>query len=102
MPIKVTSSGIVRLVIVFSSRNKDAPLQRGFDSIFEKTILHHVFISVISILVSFEQPLKAYSPIDVTPSGIVILVRLEQSENAEEPIDVTLSGIATFVKLVQL
>ena len=39
------------------------------------------------------QPLKAPSPIVVTPLGIVIDVRLEQLKKAPVPIDVTLSGM---------
>ena len=49
------------------------------------------------MLVKFEQPLKADSPILVTPSGIFILVKLEQSLKADSPILVTLSGIFMLV-----
>ena len=39
------------------------------------------------------QPLNAYSPIEVTPSGMLIEVREEQSKKAYEPIEVTASGM---------
>jgi hypothetical protein len=42
---------------------------------------------------SEEQQLKAYPPIDVTPSGIVMAVREEHPQKAQWSIDVTESGI---------
>ena len=44
-------------------------------------------------LVRLEQLSNAYSPIEVTLSGIVTLTRLEQLSNAESPIEVTLWGM---------
>ena len=44
-----------------------------------------------------EQPLKALSPIVVTPSGIVTLVSLLQPANAYLPIDLTVDGITMLV-----
>ena len=54
------------------------------------------------MLVRFVHERKAFSPIEVTLSGIVMLVRLVQPENAIFPIEVTafppiVLGIATDV-----
>ena len=47
------------------------------------------------------QPEKVYSPMYVTPSGMVTDVKPLQSEKAELPMDVTLSGMVTEVKPLQ-
>ena len=47
-------------------------------------------------------PAKAYSPIFVTPAGIVILFSFVQSSNAPSPIDVSFAGSVTAVSPEQL
>ena len=42
------------------------------------------------MLVKEEHPLKAQSPIEVTPLGISMLVNEEQLEKAKSPIEVSL------------
>lgn len=50
---------------------------------------------------NFEQELKAFSPIEFTPSSIVTYVSSVQLLKAEFPIDVTLPGMLTDVSLEQ-
>ena len=68
----------------------------------EIDVLYHPLVFSKVIFESFEQPLNAYSPTEVTPLPMVTLVRREQSENAYLPIEVTLLGIVMLVRLEQL
>ena len=58
-----------------------------------------VTLSGMLMLVSFEQPQNAYSPILVTLSGMLMLVSFEQPENALSPMLVTLLGMLTLVTI---
>ena len=61
-----------------------------------------VFVSFGRVaLRRFEQPLRIYVPMLVTPDGISILLKLSQSENASFPMLVTVDGIVILSRLLQ-
>jgi hypothetical protein len=61
------------------------------------TLLKRAFWTSTVIVVRFEQPKNAHSPIEITLFGIVTLVK-SVSANAHSPMEVTLFGIVTLAK----
>ena len=68
-----------------------------FHSVPLSIALHCSTVPWKVMLSSNPQPMNAYSPMLVTPSGIVMLVSEMQADNAKLPILVTPSGISSEV-----
>ena len=86
----ITLSGIVMPVKLVQSRNA------------ERSMLVSLLFLPKVMLVRLVHLKKVFSPILVTPSGIVMLFRLVHRPKAPSPMLVTLSGIVMLVRLVQL
>ena len=68
---------------------------------FPKSIRHQASRSVMATSVRLLQLENAFSPIEVTLSGMLMPVRLVQESNAKLPIEITLSGMVILVRLGQ-